>query len=887
MYRKSLIVFILAIMLFRVAAMGQLQSGPQRGGTITAYYTRLPFDDHGFTGKFADIIISIKDKGDFVFSREYSYQPYWQPRDGKKMLVKRIIERKGDGPTERPDKNNICSNAAIVERNISFIKVHWRYAPDITSASFTDFKTAYNKAGGPSSFYAEYADEYFTVYKDGTVKREVKNGRVYLPEWTDPSNMVFEKLTLSPAGIMVAKMPAPAKIKMNAIRGAGIKNNPVKGAVLYFPLNEGLGSAASFTIEAISKTTTGVEGVNAWWRKGVSGTCLSFDSYSNAIVLPADKVPVLKNEFSIEAWVAPQEYPFNETAIADHISHNNGYFLGLDAKGRLIFRISGSDSLLTRNGPAIPLYKWSHVVACFSNSNGVLLYVNGKEVAASAGLINFTDAQNTALTVGRSGHKGQYPAGPQREIAKLFATKFVWSGLLDEVKVYDRALKSGEVLESYNALKPAVTQPLQSWVLPAGPVTSPGFGASYTKLEYSPEWDGLWRVGEYADLVVNFTDQPWRYVFWRGTRYMPSLVTGYGNKGIWSNDQSPEHYNSECFEHMSDMLCRYSNIRLISGNAARVVVHWRNSSVNVNYKWPALDKNGWGIWTDEYWTIYPDGVSVRHQLLHNGSKLRIIEMNQNEILHHPGQSTEAVLMDDAVTVSDDKGEMETFLRSQKKTNPPDKSIRTIKNLQYINLKSATKQFQIGEPGTKIDIEIFRDEWWNGWNHYPAQLIPTDGTVLTQYDRASSSCPATFREVRHTLDSVNVEAMTIYGLTTGKPEALTNLNRSWNFAPEITGATGCINLGYNKAEKAYLLEKKSNHIKFRIAATEQSPVVNPAFIIRNWGTADAENLRVKINGQVILNKKDYQKGIEMDTNGTPMLIIRMKHTNTKMIDVIIK
>jgi len=141
---------------------------------MVGYYTRLSFDDHDITGKYADIVIDIPVKGKFIFSREYSDQPYWQPAGIKQFLVDRLIPRLGDGPTKRPDKNNICSNAAIVAQTVNSVTVHWRYAPDINKLSFINFTKAYNQAGDPSEFYADYADEYYTINADGTVFRKAK-----------------------------------------------------------------------------------------------------------------------------------------------------------------------------------------------------------------------------------------------------------------------------------------------------------------------------------------------------------------------------------------------------------------------------------------------------------------------------------------------------------------------------------------------------------------------------------------------------------------------------------------------------------------------------------------------------------------------------------------
>ncbi len=43
-----------------------------------AYYTRLDFEDNNNTGKYADIVVNVNKHGQLVFSREYSYLPYWQ-----------------------------------------------------------------------------------------------------------------------------------------------------------------------------------------------------------------------------------------------------------------------------------------------------------------------------------------------------------------------------------------------------------------------------------------------------------------------------------------------------------------------------------------------------------------------------------------------------------------------------------------------------------------------------------------------------------------------------------------------------------------------------------------------------------------------------------------
>ncbi len=841
---------------------------------LKAYYTRLPYDDHAMTGKFADIVVELPQRGQFVFAREFGYQPYWMPTGGKKVSVARLIPRQGDGPEERPDNHNIACNAAIVAQTVTSVTVRWRYAPDITKPSFTDYLTAYNETrdewgfevGSVAPFYAEYAEEYFTIHADGKVERVAKNGCEKLAEWNDPRNQIEQTLQLTDEGIHeIALRPAQlSQAKSQPVVGVPVKTGRTKNLLFYWSFDEGMGQT---TKEKKTGHVSAIEGVAAHWRPGVSGTCLSFDSYSTFVTLPEEKALRLKKEFTVSAWVALQEYPFNLAAIADQLYGEMGFLFGVNARGQAEFQFGNNDALRSITSERLPLYEWVHVAAVVQRGGHAVLYVNGQSVATVTNPPDFTPPIEGHLHIGMTRSITQFPKFAERAVTKQFNTHMTFSGLIDEVKIFSKALTETEVAAEHAAFKPAAPRPLQPWVLPAGPEKSPGFRAEHTKLKYSPEWDSLWRMGEQADLVVTFADKPWRYVFWRGTRYLPSLVTDYGRDGIWSNDQGPERYEKQCYEHMSDMLCRFSNIRLIHQSDARIVVHWRNSSASISYQWPALDTNGWGIWTDEYWTIYPDGISIRHQLVHNNTDKRIsAELNQNEILCHPGQATEDVLPDDAVILLNPDGQMRTITR----TSPPAKKGEGDWNLQVINLKGRTKQFEIGEVGAYGETSLHREVWWRGWNHYPVQVIPSDGTQVKTYDRPSSTCPSTMRELRHT-NGNNIEAMVMYGLTDKQPSELTSLNRTWNFAPAAMDVKGCEFGGYEKCERAFKLRKTGAAMSFKLSASKEQPLENPAFVIANWGSADS-NVTLKINGQLKTRGQDFRAGIETDTDGTETLVI---------------
>ena len=588
--KRLLPILLGGTVLIAPAAFAAGETSPSR---INAYYTRLPFDDHGFTGKYADIVVELPQRGQFVFSREFAYQPQWLPLGGKRHVVSRLIPRKGDGPDERPDNHNIACNAAIVAQTETGVTVHWRYAPDITKPSFTDFRAAYNEAGNPAAFYADYVDEYFTIHADGKVDRTVKNGCYRLDDWNDPGNQIEQTLQLTPGGIHEAALrPAQlAKTTERPVSGPPVKSGRTENLIGHWRFDEGAGPT---TTEEQTGKACEIGGVKAHWRPGVSGTCLSFDSYSSVVTVPAAQGPRLKDEFTVSAWIAIQEYPFNLAAIVDHMDGGKGFLLGVNAKGQIELKIGNGDSVRSMTTERVPLYQWVHVAAVAKSGDEAVVYLNGKAAATATSAPAFVDATNTAITIGMTCSVRQFPLFAERPGTKQFKTNMVFSGLIDEVQLFDEALGESDIGAEYAAIKPLGTRPLKPWVLPAGPEVSPGFRAEYTKLSYSPEWDGLWRVGDFADIVVTFADKPWRYVFWRGTRYLPSLVTAHGAGGTWSNDQGPERYDKQCYEHMSDMLCRFSNARIIHRSDARVVVHWRNASASIDYRWPALDAHGWG-----------------------------------------------------------------------------------------------------------------------------------------------------------------------------------------------------------------------------------------------------------------------------------------------------
>ena len=853
-----------------------------------AYYTRLDYNDDNNTGKYADIVVNLNNTGELIFSREYSYLPYWEVKNSRHLLD-RLIPFSGDGPAERPDRINKCSYARIIENSPDSVVIHWRYAPNQNSLHFTDFMKSYD--GDIGKYFADYVDEYFIIRPDASVTRRVKKGCYSLDDWNDPLNEKTQKLRLTANGIKIIKT-TEAKLQNlpgKKISGARIINSENRSPDLWWRFDEGLSANSNKTIESIGGSSCNISGVNSYWRKGISGSCLSFDGYTNKVTFLSDNLPEIKGDFTIEAWIAPQEYSWNWSGIVDHTQDKRaGYTMSINHLGQigLYAQIDGNWTGLTTS-ESVDLLKWTCVTGVYDSRKGFSIYFDGKLTDTKPASGTVSDARNLDLYIGMA-HKKDYPWAFERDITKSYLSNMVFSGLIDEVRLFKRALDPSEIRSGYQNYKPDNSQALNFWVLPAGADKPNKFGATYTKLKCSPEWDGLWRVGDYADILVSFDDKPSRFVFWRGTNYLPSLVTEPGPKGIWISDQGPEDYTDQCYEHMSDKMCRYSHVRLIENTDARVVVHWRNASVSIGYDWVSTNEDGWGLWTDEYWYIYPDAVAIRYQVSRRLADFPGVQTQQNEMLSQPGTRPEDNISYDAITVSNKDGETELWNYSTGVPYIKGSPIAENRNLVYMNLKSDYKHFNIGETGSYL---VPYSQWtsmrlapghsiYNAWDHYPFGLLPSDGTVATGIDRTSSSCLITLYGLEHKLEDGRTEMYNIYGITDKPASELKTLNRSWNQPARLLDIVGGVSNGYEKGQRAYVITKDSDIISFKLNGSEENPILNPCFVIKNWGNKALA--KIEIDGKNIAVDNNFRQGIIRDTDGTKTMVIWLRYKSIEQV-----
>ena len=108
---------------------------------------------------------------------------------------------------------------------------------------------------------------------------------------------------------------------------------------------------------------------------------------------------------------------------------------------------------------------------------------------------------------------------------------------------------------------------------------------------------------------------------------------------------------------MSDKQSRYSHVKILESSDARVVVHWRYALSEVEHSIGAHPDPfpGWFDWADEYWTVYPDGVAVRKQVIRTTDVTKPHEWQESIILTGPGQRPEDNINWDALTLGTWRG----------------------------------------------------------------------------------------------------------------------------------------------------------------------------------------------------------------------------------------
>lgn len=625
---------------------------------------------------------------------------------------------------------------------------------------------------------------------------------------------------------------------------------------------------------------------------GVVGNAALLDGYTAFMELTEDDIPIVENDFTIEAWIALGAYPKNHCPVFDHRrpvtdGYYQGYSLEIDALGRLFLKAATrGKNEIAMTEKTIPLNEWTHVAGTYSKEEGLSVYVNGQLMANTKpkDQVRFADPDVTSVLIGKSRLK-ERPYGTIRPEGTKPSFVF-FDGIIDELKLYNTALTKNIIVQQYDNQKTNAAPELPERNLPSGPKSPKQFRAVNTTLNYYPAWDAPWAIDKNSDVVVQFEETDCKFVFWHGASYIPNWVT---ENDIWFNNGFNEGWNEHgSCEPMSDKKAKYSSVKIIESNEARVVVQWRYALVDVVGNFAFEDPvTGWGDWTNETYTIYPDMVGVRENKLLSNAPHAAHEWQESIMVMAPGQRPEDVLEYEALSLANIEGESKTYSWEHETPpflpkDPPNPVAQTI------NTKSEFKPFSILRPqdDPKIDVyagEVRRDvSVFPWWNHWPVAPRPTDGRYAQFADRASHASLSHWHWEAYESTDRSMTKLMLNGLTNKPVKELLPLLKSWAYPAEIEIQDVRHQAVYTAEEKAYTisLADEISILDFTLKGTDNSPLVNPAFVIKNWGNHD---IILEVDGKVKEKGKDVRYDIRHSI-GSDDLIVWMRLEENKEVQV---
>jgi len=616
---------------------------------------------------------------------------------------------------------------------------------------------------------------------------------------------------------------------------------------------------------------------------GVKSGAVQFDGFTGCIYREKSGVE-WPPEFTINAWIELESYPWFRCPVLDlRASDKEGVVFGVNQRGELCAGLGLPNDWTEFAGPRLPLRQWTMVTLTVKEKAGSTLLIDGEPVAQIDRTPVLRSTRDNRLSIGRNAFLEEW-WDYQYTVKDHYS---FWDGAIDELCVYDGVLSGEQIKALWESAHPLPHVASPPRVLPAGPAGQAEFGAVYTRLDYTKQWDRLWRTGDLSDVLVRFAGHDGRLVFWRGTGFVPCWVT---EKGIWYTNEWTETWGndvSSCAEPLMDRDCRFSHVRIIENTPARTVIQWRYALVDADYKFVAQDVDGRGEWTEEFYIIYPDAIGVRKIDLYYSKPLRNHDWEEAIILLSPGQHPDDVIKDPEVTLINMRGELHHY--SWRTRLPVEMKEPAAANIHIVNLKSRLKPFYIVDPAPfetkegKYEAPYFRSyaasmakDWrpdsvpslYGWWDHWPVTPVPGDGRWVVTNDKPSHFNLTTYTQWRdYALDDRVKSRIMLQGLAEGDPEMLVGLAKSWLQPPTLRSNSAGVS--YDQAQRAYVVtDQRQGPFQAEFLADPEHPAWHPAIIMEGH---KREHPAIVLNGHNLVEGRHFRSGVVLSDKGYRTII----------------
>ena len=303
---------------------------------------------------------------------------------------------------------------------------------------------------------------------------------------------------------------------------------------------------------------------------GIIGKALKLDGSGDYMEIVDSSSLDINKAVTISAWINPSRIESWKRIVAKSHTSNAApytiYGLMFDDKKHLRMEISSGGVRQKVNGVTeIPLNSWTHVAGVYDGSM-MRIYVNSyleNYVYNPAGVI---DVNNMPLSIGRSGYNDNY-----------------FSGMIDEIRIYNKALEGSDVKQIYDSeknyilIEPSCAKTCSeigkecgNWdnrcgVIISCPACSSGNCVSGKCIQLGGGLVGYWKLDAYPQ-----TDNG-NVVDSSGSDLAGIFNTGEGGK---NKAVSPgQVYNALSFDGIDDYV-KINNAEILAGKTSAAVMAW-------------------------------------------------------------------------------------------------------------------------------------------------------------------------------------------------------------------------------------------------------------------------------------------------------------------------